>query len=54
MAVMFTHPALMEEGGNFETAKETMNFATNVNVRYLLGDITVMVHLSPLSGIIVN
>lgn len=47
MAVMFTHPALMDEGGDFVTAKEVMNFAFNVKVPYLLGGITVMAHLSP-------
>jgi hypothetical protein len=48
MAVMFTHFALMHKGGNFEAAKEVIDFALNVNMVLRLGGDTVLVHLSPL------
>ena len=47
MAVMFSHPALMHEGSNFETAKEFIDFALNINVGLRLRGNGVVVHLSP-------
>ncbi len=47
MAVMFAHPTSMHEGGDFETAKEVIDFALNVNVGLRLGGDAGMVHLSP-------
>ena len=47
MAVMFAHTAPMHEGGNFETAKEIIDFALNMNLGLRLGGNIGMVHLSP-------
>jgi hypothetical protein len=47
MAVMFAHATLMHEGGDFETAKEVIDFTLNVNVGLRLGGNAVMFHLSP-------
>ena len=47
MAVMFAHPAPMHEGGNFETAKEIIDFALKMNLGLRLGGNIGMVHLSP-------
>jgi len=47
MAVMFAHPAPIHEGGNFETAKEIIDFALKMNLCLRLGGNIGMVHLSP-------
>jgi len=49
MAMMFTHSTSMHESGDFETAKEVIDFALNMNRVLRLGDDAGMVHLSPFS-----
>ena len=47
MAMMFSHPAAVHQGSDFETTKEVINFALNVNGGLRLGGNPGMVHLSP-------
>jgi hypothetical protein len=49
MAVMLSHPASMHKRIDFETAKEVIDFALNIDRVLRLGGNADMVHLSPFS-----